>query len=163
SSVTKHSYLVTKIEQLPRVIHEAFHIATTGRPGPVLIDICKDVQMAEAERVNTEYFEIPGYKLNGHVNLEGARQAATALAGGERQDLHPWRHRRVRDGEEREASHRAGRRRQARARGDAAAHRQAPGRARHVAGADRRLARGASPSLQALEREAAAPGRADRH
>src|SRR5256885_13349476 len=84
SSVTKHSYLVTKIGQLPRVIHEAFHIATTGRPGPVLIDICKDVQMADAERVNTEYLEIPGYKLNGHVNLEGARQAAKALAGAER-------------------------------------------------------------------------------
>src|SRR5437773_603258 len=84
SSVTKHSYLVTKIDQLPRVIHEAFHIATTGRPGPVLIDICKDVQMADAERVNTEYLEIPGYKLNGHVSLEGARQAAKALAGAER-------------------------------------------------------------------------------
>src|SRR6202165_5919611 len=50
SSVTKHSYLVTSIDQLPRVIHEAFHIATTGRPGPVLIDICKDVQQADAER-----------------------------------------------------------------------------------------------------------------
>ena len=48
SSVTKHSYLVTKIDQLPRVIHEAFHIATTGRPGPVLIDICRDVQQADA-------------------------------------------------------------------------------------------------------------------
>src|SRR2546426_3261196 len=84
SSVTKHSYLVTKIDQLPRVIHEAFHIATTGRPGPVLIDICKDVQMADAERVNTEYLEIPGYKLNGHVNLERARRAAKALAGSER-------------------------------------------------------------------------------
>src|SRR5438034_720354 len=68
SSVTKHSYLVTKVDQLPRVIHEAFHIATTGRPGPVLIDICKDVQQAEAERVTPEYLEIPGYKLNGHVN-----------------------------------------------------------------------------------------------
>src|SRR5256886_2132147 len=50
SSVTKHSYLVTRIDQLPRVIHEAFHIATTGRPGPVLIDICKDVQQGHAER-----------------------------------------------------------------------------------------------------------------
>ena len=80
----RSSYLVTRIDQLPRVIHEAFHIATTGRPGPVLIDICKDVQQADAERVNTEYLEIPGYKLNGHVNLDGARQAAQALAGAER-------------------------------------------------------------------------------
>jgi len=92
SSVTKHSYLVTKIDQLPRVIHEAFHIATTGRPGPVLIDICKDVQQAEAERVTPERspdarratFQIPGYTLNGHVHLEHARQAAQALAAAER-------------------------------------------------------------------------------
>jgi acetolactate synthase-1/2/3 large subunit len=84
SSVTKHSYLVTKIDQLPRVIHEAFHIATTGRPGPVLIDICKDVQQAEAERVTPERLEIPGYRLNGHVDLGRAREAAHALSTAER-------------------------------------------------------------------------------
>ncbi|TMD30456.1 MAG: biosynthetic-type acetolactate synthase large subunit [Chloroflexi bacterium] len=84
SSVTKHSYLVTKIDQLPRVIHEAFHIATTGRPGPVLIDICKDVQQAEAESVPHERLEIPGYKLNGHVDLDRAKEAAIALATAER-------------------------------------------------------------------------------
>ena len=84
SSVTKHSYLVTKIDQLPRVIHEAFHIATTGRPGPVLIDICRDVQQADAERVTAERLEIPGYRLNGHVDLDGARRAAQALAAAER-------------------------------------------------------------------------------
>jgi acetolactate synthase-1/2/3 large subunit len=82
--VTKHSYLVTKIDQLPRVIHEAFHIATTGRPGPVLIDICKDVQQAEAERVTPERLEIPGYRLNGHVDLDHARRAAVALSQAER-------------------------------------------------------------------------------
>ncbi|HET7338453.1 MAG TPA: biosynthetic-type acetolactate synthase large subunit [Candidatus Dormibacteraeota bacterium] len=84
SSVTKHSYLVTSIDQLPRVIHEAFHIATTGRPGPVLIDICKDVQQAEADRVTPDRLEIPGYRLNGHVNLDHARKAAHALAAAER-------------------------------------------------------------------------------
>ncbi len=84
SSVTKHSYLVTSIDQLPRVIHEAFHIATTGRPGPVLIDICKDVQQADAERVTPQRLEIPGYQLNGHVHLEHARQAAEALSRAER-------------------------------------------------------------------------------
>ncbi len=84
SSVTKHSYLVTHIDQLPRVIHEAFHIATTGRPGPVLVDICKDVQMAEAERVTPERLEIPGYKLNGHVDLRSAAQAAQLLSHAER-------------------------------------------------------------------------------
>jgi acetolactate synthase I/II/III large subunit len=84
SSVTKHSYLVTNIAQLPRVIHEAFHIATTGRPGPVLIDICKDVQQADAERITPERLEIPGYQLNGHVDLDRARDAAHALANAER-------------------------------------------------------------------------------
>jgi acetolactate synthase-1/2/3 large subunit len=84
SSVTKHSYLVTKIDQLPRVIHEAFHIATTGRPGPVLIDICKDVQQADAERVTPDRLEIPGYQLNGHVDLDLAREAAQAVARAER-------------------------------------------------------------------------------
>jgi len=84
SSVTKHSYLVTDIAQLPRVIHEAFHIATTGRPGPVLIDICKDVQMALAERTPRAPFSLAGYHLNGHVNLDDAKIAAKALAHAER-------------------------------------------------------------------------------
>ena len=84
SSVTKHSYLVTNISQLPRVIHEAFHIATTGRPGPVLIDICKDVQQADAERITPELLDIPGYQPNGHVHLEHAQLAAEALAKAER-------------------------------------------------------------------------------
>ena len=84
SSVTKHSYLVTDIAQLPRVIHEAFHIATTGRPGPVLIDICKDVQMAEAESAPRAPFRLAGYHLNGHVKLEDAKVAAQALARAER-------------------------------------------------------------------------------
>jgi len=84
SSVTKHSYLVTSIDQLPRVIHEAFHIATTGRPGPVLIDICKDVQQANAELITMERLDIPGYQLNGHVDLVRAGEAARAVAGAER-------------------------------------------------------------------------------
>jgi len=84
SSITKHSYLVTSIDQLPRVIHEAFHIATTGRPGPVLIDVCKDVQQAVAERVTPDRLHLPGYKLNGHVELAQAREAAEALSGAER-------------------------------------------------------------------------------
>ena len=84
SSVTKHSYLVTDIAQLPRVIHEAFHIATTGRPGPVLIDICKDVQMAAAERTPRAPFSLAGYHLNGHVNLDDAKMAAQALAQAKR-------------------------------------------------------------------------------
>ena len=48
---TKHNYLVKRIEDLPHVLHEAFHIATSGRPGPVVVDIPKDVQFATGEYV----------------------------------------------------------------------------------------------------------------
>ncbi|WP_374575827.1 acetolactate synthase 3 large subunit [Phenylobacterium sp.] len=47
-SITKHNYLVKSVEDLPRIMHEAFHIASSGRPGPVVIDIPKDVQFAKA-------------------------------------------------------------------------------------------------------------------
>lgn len=66
----KHSYLVSKTEDLPRVFKEAFHIATTGRPGPVLIDIPIDIQQNEIKSFQyPESAEIPGYKPNtsGHA------------------------------------------------------------------------------------------------
>ena len=47
-SITKHNYLVKNVDDLPRIMHEAFHIATSGRPGPVVIDIPKDVQFGKA-------------------------------------------------------------------------------------------------------------------
>ena len=46
---TKHNWLVKDINELPRIMHEAFEVATTGRPGPVLVDIPKDVQFAKAK------------------------------------------------------------------------------------------------------------------
>ncbi|KOU41143.1 hypothetical protein ADK54_20945, partial [Streptomyces sp. WM6378] len=45
--ITKHNFLVTKAEDIPRTIAEAFHIASTGRPGPVLVDIAKDALQAQ--------------------------------------------------------------------------------------------------------------------
>lgn len=60
--ITKHNYLVTEVEDLARVIKEAFHIARTGRPGPVLIDIAKDVQAAETEYVYPDEVHLPGYR-----------------------------------------------------------------------------------------------------
>ena len=60
--ITKYSYLVKDVRDLARVIHEAFHIASTGRPGPVLVDIPKDVAVSSAEFVYPPEFDLPGYK-----------------------------------------------------------------------------------------------------
>lgn len=66
----KHSYLVKKTEDLPRIFKEAFYIATTGRPGPVLIDVPVDIQTNKIEKfIYPEKAEIPGYKprTDGHI------------------------------------------------------------------------------------------------
>jgi acetolactate synthase-1/2/3 large subunit len=60
--ITKHNYLVTHAEQIPRVVREAFHIARSGRPGPVLIDICKDAQFEKTEFEYPEDLSLPGYR-----------------------------------------------------------------------------------------------------
>jgi acetolactate synthase-1/2/3 large subunit len=82
--VTKHNYLVTDVEDLARVIPEAFHIATTGRPGPVLIDICKDVQQAECEPRWRDAVDLPGYRPVSEPDMSQVEAAARALARAER-------------------------------------------------------------------------------
>ena len=78
-SFTKHSYLVKDAAELPRIFKEAFHIASTGRPGPVLIDVPEDVQEALMESFRyPEKADIPGYKpkTSGHpVQVKRALQA----------------------------------------------------------------------------------------
>ena len=66
--ITKHNYLVMKAADIPKVIHEAFYIAKTGRPGPVLVDIPKDVFIEQAEFEYPEELDLPGYRptLEGH-------------------------------------------------------------------------------------------------
>ena len=78
--ITKHNYLVTSVEELPRIIREAFHLASTGRPGPVLIDLPTDVQSAVSDfRYPTEV-RIPGYNptVIGHPGQ--INRAAKAIA-----------------------------------------------------------------------------------
>ena len=59
---TKHNYLVKKIEDLPRVLHEAFYVASSGRPGPVVVDIPKDIQFAKGNYFRPKEFQHQGYK-----------------------------------------------------------------------------------------------------
>src|SRR3954466_13665134 len=59
---TKHNYLVKNVNDLPRVLHEAFHIAANGRPGPVVVDIPKDVQFAKGMYSKPSEFQHKGYK-----------------------------------------------------------------------------------------------------
>ena len=76
-SVTKHNWLVLDAQDIPRIVREAFHIATTGRPGPVLIDVPKDVSMQTMDWYWPDTVDLPGYKPNtvGHPRMikEAAR------------------------------------------------------------------------------------------
>ena len=83
--ITKHNYLVTDVDELAETIREAFHIARSGRPGPVLIDLPKDVQQAKTDFVtpNGELL-LPGYQLDHRVDGEQIRQAADMLNSAER-------------------------------------------------------------------------------
>lgn len=83
--ITKHSYLVRDVEDLPRVIHEAFHIANTGRKGPVLIDIPKDVSAAKALfKPHTEPVAMRGYNPTVTPNRLQLDKLHQAIAEAER-------------------------------------------------------------------------------
>lgn len=74
--VTKHNYLITDIKDLPMALKEAFYIAQTGRPGPVLVDICKDVQQDSMEFDYPAFVDLPGY----HPNMTEPDPASVARA-----------------------------------------------------------------------------------
>src|SRR6187401_3427799 len=83
--VVKHSFLVTDPRQIPDYIHKAFHIASTGRPGPVLVDIPQDLSRADIEYTPaTGSPELPGYKPSTDGNIKQIRIAAKALANSKR-------------------------------------------------------------------------------
>jgi len=82
--VTKHNYLVMEPQDIPRIINEAFHIARTGRPGPVLVDIPKDVLQAEMAWWYPEKPELPGYRPVTKGNSKQIREAARLILNAKR-------------------------------------------------------------------------------
>lgn len=82
--ITKHSYLVTRAEDLPRVFREAFHLATSGRPGPVVIDVTKDAQQARITPQWDVTLDLPGYAPRRAGEARPIAQAARLLANAER-------------------------------------------------------------------------------
>jgi acetolactate synthase-1/2/3 large subunit len=84
----KHSFMVTKAEDIPRTIHEAFYIARSGRPGPVVVDIPVDVSRAEIDYEPVTEVSLPGYQPNVEGNAKQIRQAAKALAAAKRPVLY---------------------------------------------------------------------------
>jgi acetolactate synthase-1/2/3 large subunit len=81
---TKHNYLVKRIEDLPRVLHEAFHIASSGRPGPVVIDIPKDVQFAKGMYSVPTEFPHTGYKPRVKGDIGQITRAVDLMASARR-------------------------------------------------------------------------------
>ncbi|MDP9387192.1 MAG: acetolactate synthase large subunit [Actinomycetota bacterium] len=83
-SVTKHNWLVMDPQDIPQIVREAFHVATTGRPGPVLIDVPKDVSVREMEWYWPDGVDLPGYKptTKGHPRM--IREAARLISESRR-------------------------------------------------------------------------------
>lgn len=86
--ITKHNFLVKDIKDIPRVVKEAFHIAGTGRPGPVLIDIAKDITTFTDKFEYPETVDLPGYKPNYIGNVRQVKDAVEAILKAERPVLY---------------------------------------------------------------------------
>jgi len=86
--ITKHNYLVTAAADIPRVLAEAFHIASTGRPGPVLVDIPKDVLQATTTFGWPPIMDLPGYRPLQRPHSKQIREAARLIASARRPVLY---------------------------------------------------------------------------
>ncbi len=83
-SISKHNYLVKDVEELPRVIAEAFHIAGSGRPGPVVVDLPKDVTTAQSDCCHPEKVKLRSYRPTYHGHPRQIKRAAEAIAAAKR-------------------------------------------------------------------------------
>jgi len=83
-SCTKHNYLVKKLEDLPQAIHEAFYVAASGRPGPVLVDITKDALQAQGHYQPVTSVHLPGYKVFTEGHTGQIRRAVQLIQESER-------------------------------------------------------------------------------
>jgi acetolactate synthase-1/2/3 large subunit len=83
-SVVKHSYLVMNVEDIPHVIQEAFYIASTGRPGPVLVDIPKDVQQSTCKPVFPDKIHLRGYNPDKKISDIAVQEIAGLIEKSER-------------------------------------------------------------------------------
>ncbi|GAA3179489.1 MULTISPECIES: acetolactate synthase large subunit [Streptomyces] len=86
--ITKHNFLVTDPAEIPRTIAEAFHIAATGRPGPVLVDIAKDAMQAQTTFAWPPHTELPGYRPVTKPHAKQIREAARLIVESKRPVLY---------------------------------------------------------------------------
>src|SRR5688572_8590268 len=86
--VVKHSYLVKNVNDIPRVMKEAFYIATTGRPGPVLIDLPKDVTSAKCTAPFVDSVNLPGYHVPSRAAQDDLKRTAALLSKAKRPVLY---------------------------------------------------------------------------
>jgi len=82
--VVKHSYLIKDAADIPRILREAFHLATTGRPGPVLIDVPKDVGQGPCDAPFTDELDLPGYAVPTRADPDRIAEAARYLSEARR-------------------------------------------------------------------------------
>ena len=82
--ITKHNYLITRADEIAEVVREAFYIARSGRPGPVLIDICKNAQIEKAEFEYPEHISLPGYRPPAHAPQADLLRAVELISQAER-------------------------------------------------------------------------------
>ncbi len=86
--ITKHNFLITDPSEIPRAISEAFHLASTGRPGPVLVDISKDALAAQTTFAWPDSIDLPGYRPNTHPHSKQIREAASMIVNADQPVLY---------------------------------------------------------------------------